>query len=149
VTAKEVVDNGSFEEGGNAWYLEGGARVAGIDAQSGHYALILPATGAYVDQTVTVVPGARYRLSAWAMLGATGDAAEIGVQFIDADGEQLTDREPGTLMVTESDYTRLTLVFTVPDGVTEVRIAIWKPSGGGILAVDGVSLRGIDPGSGE
>jgi hypothetical protein len=149
VTPNDVVENGGFEEGDRGWYLENGARVAGVDAQSGHDALILPAAGAYADQIVAVVPGARYELSVWAMLGAAGDSAEIGIRFADADGRRLTDLEPHALSFTETDYAQGTLVFTVPEDVSEVRVTIWKPSGRGILAVDEVSLRGVVTGESE
>jgi hypothetical protein len=149
VTAKEVIENGSFEDGDEAWRLDGGARVAGIDARSGHFALILPAGGGYVDQVVAVVAGAQYRLSAWAMLGAAGDEGEIGVYFLDPTGRRMTDQEPSVLTFTATGYERHSVVFTVPADVSEVRVIIWKSAGDGILAVDGVSLRGIAPGAGE
>lgn len=147
VTADEIVENGGFEEGDRGWHLDGGARVAGIDVQSGHHSLILPAEGGYVDQVAGVVPGARYRLTAWGMLGAAGDTGEIDVYVLDHNGRRIASQEPPVLRFTETDYRHGTLDFTVPVDVTEVRITIRKSSGSGIFAVDDISIRGLVPGS--
>jgi hypothetical protein len=37
----------------------------------------------------------------------------------------------------------------IPEEVADIRGMIWKPSGSGILAVGGVSLRAIVAGAGE
>jgi hypothetical protein len=147
VSTDDIVVNGGFEDGDHAWYLEEGARPAGINAHEGQRALILAAGGAYADQAITLVSGGTYRLTAWARVGAEGDYGEIGLRFLDQDGQTIEEHETPHLHFTETTYARLDLLFTVPADVTGAKVIIWKPAGAGILAVDAVSLRGINPSS--
>ena len=139
-----VVVNGGFEQSDQAWNLEEGARPAGINVREGQRALILAAGGAYADQAITLVPGGSYRLTAWARVGAEGDYGEIGLRFLDHDGQVWEERGTPHLHFTETTYARLDLLFTVPADVTGAKVIIWKPAGSGILAVDAVSVRGIN-----
>jgi hypothetical protein len=144
VSTADVIANGGFEGGDHAWHLEDGARSAGINAHDGQRALILPAGGAYADQAIALVPGGTYRLTAWARVGADGDYGEIGLRFLDHDGQVIDDRETPHLHFTDETYARLDLIFTVPADITGAKVIIWKPAGSGILAVDSVSVRGIN-----
>ncbi len=144
VSTDDVVVNGGFEEGDHAWHLENGARAAGINVHDGQRALILPAGGAYADQAIDLVPGGTYRLTAWARVGAEGDTGEVGLRFLDDHGQVIEDRDAPQLRFTAATYTRLNLTFTVPADAAAAKIIVWKPAGSGILAVDSVSVRGVD-----
>lgn len=143
VSTDEVVDNGGFEEGVSPWYLEDGARPAGINVHDGQRSLILPASGGYANQAIDLVPGGTYQLTAWAMVGAKGDSAKIGLRFLDGNGQRMIDLEPQPLEFTEQSYTRLERVFTVPPDAAEAHIVVWKTTGAGIVAVDAVSITGV------
>jgi hypothetical protein len=147
VSTDDIVVNGGFEDEDHAWYLEEGARAAGINAHEGQRALILASGGAYADQAVSLVPGGTYRLTAWARVGAEGDYGEIGLRFLDHNGQTIDEHETPHLHFTETTYARLDLLFTVPADVTGAKVIIWKPAGSGILAVDAVSVRGINSSS--
>ena len=142
--AVELIKNGSFEDGDANWFLEAGARSAGINAANGQRALILPAANGYADQLVKVVPGTTYQFSAKGLLGASTDSGEVSLQFIDADGNVLTEYGQQKLTFTKTIYQEMSTTFVVPADVAGARVFVSKQAGAGIFAVDGISLQAID-----
>lgn len=134
----ELVKNGGFEDGDEHWYLEGGARSAGVNAKSGQRALILPARQGYADQHLPLVPGTTYKLVASGRLGADGDIGEIRVSF--SGSNVPADSDEPTLLFTKTTYMQHVITFTVPEGVEEAKLLVWKNEGAGIFAVDAISL---------
>lgn len=145
----ERIVNGGFEAGLEGWYIEGAITTEGGDVHSGDYALVLPADGGFVDQSVEFLAGTTYRLTGWGKVDARGDTVEFGVHYRDADGNRLTDLEPSPLEFTRTKYTEKTLEFTVPEGVARVNIYLWRPSGEADARVDDISLRSLVPAEDE
>jgi LCP family protein required for cell wall assembly len=141
----ERIKNGGFEAGDDGWYLEAGAGSVETAAVSGSHALVIPAAGAWADQSVFFLSGTTYRLSVWGKVDVAGETGQVGVTYTDGNGQRLTDREPAPLSFGATDYEQQQLSFTVPDGVAVVKIFAWKGKGAGGFAVDNVSLRSIVP----
>jgi polyisoprenyl-teichoic acid--peptidoglycan teichoic acid transferase len=136
----ERIKNGNFENGDADWYLEGGAGSVETDAVAGTRALRMPGDS-YADQGFSFIAGTTYRLTIWGKQGAKGDEAIVGVSYRNESGERLTDLEPPTLTFTATEFEEQTLEFTVPEGVAEVKVMLWKPTGKGAFVVDKVSVR--------
>jgi LCP family protein required for cell wall assembly len=141
----ERIENGGFEHGNADWWIEGGAGSVETVSVSGTHALVIPAQGAWVDQRIFFLGGTTYRLSGWGKVGAAGDTGQIGVAYRNNDGERLHDLEPAPIKFASTEYTQQQLTFTVPDGVAEVKIYVWKPSGTGDFSVDDLSFRSEVP----
>jgi len=144
----ERITNGSFESGSDPWYLENGTGPVAIpDAPDGQYALEIPVTGGYADQKIFFVPGTDYVLSASARVASKGDIGEVGVVYLDADGNRRQDLEPKPIAFKRTAFTTKTLSFTPPDGVTTIKIFAYKDSAKanstGVFDVDQISVRSV------
>ena len=105
---------------------------------------ILPAANGYDNQVVTVVPGTIYQFSQ-GLLGASTDSGEVSLQFIDADGNVLTEYGQDKLTFTKTIYQEMSTTFVVPADVAGARRSRWKASRPrATSAVDGISLQAID-----
>jgi LCP family protein required for cell wall assembly len=143
----ERIKNGSFEAGDEGWYLESGAGSAETAAVTGSHALVIPAAGAWADQSVFFLTGTTYRLSAWGKVDAKGETGQIGVTYFDANDQRMKALEPAPLLYGSTTYEQQTLSFTVPDGVATVKVFVYKGGGRGGFEVDDVSLRSVVPAS--
>ena len=140
----ERVENGSFEDGVAAWYVEDGAGAAQIpDAVDGQSVLRIPAAGAYADQRIFYVPGTTYVLSGWGRVSAGGDAGLLGVIYQDAEQNRLPELEPAPIEFTETAMTGSELEFTPPAEVASINIYIYKEAGSASLDVDLISVRSV------
>jgi len=141
VSEIERIKNSDFESGNTEWYLEAGAAIAETDAVSGANALVIPASGSWVDQSFFFLVGTTYQLTAWGKVTEKGEAGEIGVTYHDENGQRLTALEPDHLSFKSTSYKQQSLRFTVPDEVANVKIYIWKGKGKAEFNVDDVSVR--------
>lgn len=137
----ERIKNNDFESGDTDWYMEAGSEIKETDAVSGSYALVLDASGSWVDQKFFFLPGTTYQLSAWGEVSKSGDKGVIGISYFDDSDERLNDLEPTYLTFNSSTYTQQTLRFTVPDGVATAKLYIWKDKGKADFKVDDISVR--------
>jgi LCP family protein required for cell wall assembly len=142
----ERVENGSFEEGVNGWYLESGAGPVVVDdAPDGTMMLQIPVTGAYADQGIFTIPGTSYYLSGTGRLTADGDSGVIGVVYQDAQENRLSDLEPDPITFTSTRMTQKGMTFTPPAEVVNVKVYAYKDDGPAALEVDAISVRSIVP----
>lgn len=137
----ERIKNNDFEGGATDWYMEAGSEIKETAAVSGSNALVLDASGSWVDQSFFFLPGTTYQLSAWGKVSKSGDQGVIGISYFGESGERLNDLEPETLTFDSSKYTQQTLRFTVPDGVATAKLYIWKNKGKADFEVDDISVR--------
>jgi hypothetical protein len=79
----ERIADGGFEEASAEWYAENAWPVQVPDAHGGAWVMELPATGAYVGQSIYFIPGTTYQLTGWVRMTAEGHAGEFGVFFWD------------------------------------------------------------------
>jgi hypothetical protein len=139
--APNLVANGGFEAEGGGWYFEQGAQRAGGIAHEGERALLIDSAGGYADQRVPVEPGATYELTVWVRV-ATGGGGEIGLRFEDARFNSIPVA-PIQTAISGSEWTRVTIPLTSPEGAERVVLSFWNP-GGAQIAVDDVTLRRTD-----
>jgi hypothetical protein len=140
----ELITNGSFEEGTSAWYIEGGAGpVSGTSPEDGTTVLLIPAGGGYADQIVAVVPGETYQLRGSGRMTGEGDTGLLGVIYRDGSGSRLRRLKPASITFTETTFTEKLLVFTVPEGVADVYVYLYKEPGSAQFEADEISVQRI------
>lgn len=142
----ERIQNNSFEEGTDPWYIEPGVSVAQSgDAIDGQSVLEVAPTGGFFDQRVFFVPGTEYYLTVSARMSVADESAEFGIIYLDAEEQRLRDREPAPIMITGNQFSTFSMTFTVPDDIAYMKVYGYKDTGTGTLQIDTTSLRSIVP----
>lgn len=135
-----MIANPSLESGAASWHFEGDSGVVTGNAHGGVRALRLEPAGGFADQHLTLSPGVTYELEVWGRIDGSVDLGYVGITYRDASWTRLHGLEPRPLAFTTSQYTRKSMIFTVPEGVAHVSIYIWKTSGPAALLVDDLYL---------
>jgi len=138
---RNVVPNGGFSEGLDGWYVEGDVGVVDGVGRNDGLAVRIGAGGGYLDVKIAIEPGTTYRLQAWANVAFAGDSGQVGIRYHDRADNRIEGEEPEPLIFDETTLTRRSMRFTPPDGVTFVRVYLWKNSDSTEFVVDDVSVR--------
>ncbi len=125
-----LLENGNFELDGQGWKLGKGYVIEQGVGRSSTRALFFErrdkADKAFTYQNVKVVPGAKYRFSAWMRyIRPEGDSkgATLGMEFYDESGKFIKGVYPPGLISAE-DWTKVEGSAVVPDNVTSARLVL-------------------------
>jgi hypothetical protein len=125
-----LLENGNFELDGQGWKLGKGYVIEQGVGRSSTRALFFErrdkADKAFTYQNVKVVPGAKYRFSAWMRyIRPEGDSkgATLGMEFYDESGKFIKAVYPPGLISAE-DWTKVEGSAVVPDNVTSARLVL-------------------------
>lgn len=119
--------NGSFEENLDEWFNWGNAEVEqnSTNARTGRNNVKVNGSGSGggCGQPVYLVPGATYVVQAWGRnTRQASPATDLGVQYKVGNGPT----QYAVLRFTETEYVFKRLEFTLPPGVSEATVYIWK-----------------------
>jgi hypothetical protein len=134
-----LIANAGFESGEADWNFATGASVTTIHAHSGVASLSVASNG-YADQAATLGQGSTYVLSAWGMLDGGATAGQVGVSYRDAQGIRHEELEPEPLTFSSAQFSFSSVEFTVPSGIVEFDVFVWKPTSAGVAYVDDLRL---------
>lgn len=139
--AGNLVANGGFENGMADWGNWGNASVVSGQASSGSSALrVGPGAGGVGQLVQAIVPGTTYRLMAQAKVSAASETAYVGLNFVDAAGNPLTQN---SVLVNSTSYTTATVDVAAPPNAVGAVVYVWKNAGSGVAVVDDFSLQAI------
>ncbi len=119
--------NGSFEKNFDEWINWGNAEVEknSTNAKDGNnnVKVASAAAGGGCGQPIYLTPGETYVVQAWGKnsIVPTG-TTDLGVQYKDASGKTQFE----VLNFTETNYVQKRKEFTLPQGISDVSIFIWK-----------------------
>ena len=133
-TTTTPLANGTFESGKLApWRVTAGqASVQQRAGQDGTYGVALGPETTSLEQTVTVRPRSRYRLTAGLQCGSGAEEVRVGVL---SNGGAV--REVSSSLVS---YQRAELMFATGDSEAEVTVFLRKPGSGVVSFADNLSL---------
>jgi hypothetical protein len=125
-----ALENGNFELDGQGWNLGNGFTIEQGGGRSGTRALFFERTDvadkAYTYQKINVVPGAKYRFSAWMRYTRPeGDAkgATLGMEFYDEGGKFIKGTYPPGL-ISADEWTKVESTAVVPDTAVSARLVL-------------------------
>ena len=128
--AAPLLKNGDFELGEEGWKLGKGYVIEQGGGRSSTRALFFERTDkadkASTHQEIKVVPGAKYRFSAWMRyLRPEGDSkgATLGMEFYDEGGKFIKATYPPGLISSE-DWTKVEGSAVVPDNAKSARLVL-------------------------
>ncbi len=127
-TTTVTVDNAGFELGRQGWYFYGSATTTSTGQHSGSSALKIGRAmgGAEQDLASRLQVGGKYKLSAYAKAGRSGESASIGMKFLDRAGNILSERYA---MINTTSYSLNSFEFTVPAGTVRALAYGFKAAG--------------------
>ena len=129
------IGNSGFENAATGWELNATTGLVG-DARTGAAAMSL--TNGWIGYRAPASPGQDITASAWfKVVGAAGWAG-IGIDFLDAAGNEIEDHG-GTLRETDG-YSPYSLAAKAPAGTTQARVWFWADPGVTVI-VDDVGLK--------
>lgn len=115
-----LVQNFDFETGDlTSWSSWGNVSVASNNQHSGNHAVTVNGAGA-ASQVVDVVPNTSYTISAWGKMAAPGQNAFLGVKNHDA--------QETSVLVTNTNYTKVLHTFTTGPNATSAQIYFYSPN---------------------
>ncbi len=140
-----VLENGGFEAGLLGWTNNNNSTILGEITKTGKYAAVIEKEGGISFPTKFKVNAkSTVTLKYWAKVEGTNAFPQMGVDFFDASGKELTEI---SLVVPEGtkDFTEFSKSIVVPDNVVEM--ALWSYKGGntGKLFLDDVCLTITEP----
>ena len=125
-----LLKNGNFELGEEGWKLGKGYVIEQGGGRSSTRALYFERTDkadkAFTYQKINVVPGAKYKFSAWMRyLRPEGDSkgATLGMEFYDETGKFIKATYPPGL-ISAQDWTKVEGSAVVPDNATSARFVL-------------------------
>lgn len=141
VVNPNLLVNGDFNTGTlTGWETAGGA--TGLVPRSGAHAAAL-GSGAFLIQSLGVVPGGSYRFSGQSRKTVNSSAPRLaGVSSWSENGESLGDT---TVVLDEaSDFAGFSMTITIPAGARTSSVWVWSGMGGG-LETDDLEWVRLDP----
>jgi hypothetical protein len=142
--AENKVVNGTFERGTEGWDISG-LTLDLTGGREGTAALMTTGAGSALQAAVIVTAGQRWRLEFWYRTDGTQAGAVLngGLRLQRWNGTSWTDAGVTTTTVV-GDWTRQSVDYVVPDGVTRIRTRLaWSYSGGVRLWFDDVRLYDV------
>ncbi|MGE0312007.1 MAG: galactose oxidase-like domain-containing protein [Lautropia sp.] len=118
------IGNPGFEAGTTGWELHAVTALVG-SARAGAAALSM--TDGWIGSQVPAAAGQRITASGWFKVGAQGGWAGLGIDFLDAAGNELADFS-GTLSETDT-FSPYQLTATAPAGTVAARLWVWASPG--------------------
>jgi hypothetical protein len=125
-----LLKNGNFELGEEGWKLGKGYVIEQGGGRSSTRALYFERTDkadkAFTYQKINVVPGAKYKFSAWMRyVRPEGDSkgATLGMEFFDETGKFIKATYPPGL-ISAQDWTKVEGSAVVPDNATSARFVL-------------------------
>jgi hypothetical protein len=88
----------------------------------------------------SIAPSMTYELSAWGKVNGNGETAQIGLLFLDNNGNRLGTEEPTPLTFSSTAFIQQRLLFTVPSHVAEVKVYVYKAIGSAQFYADTLSV---------
>lgn len=139
--AGNLVVNSGFENGTTGWGDWGNSTVVSGQAHSGASALrVGPGAGGVGQVVPGIVPGTTYRLTAQAKVSVTSETAYVGLNFVDAAGNPLTQN---SVLVSSTSYTAASVGVAAPPNAVGALVYVWKNAGTGLAVVDDFSLQAV------
>ncbi len=129
-----LVGNPGFETGSlSPWTNLAGASVVSNNAHTGSYAVQTGNSGSGVGQTVSgLTSGHTYTLTGWVKSSNGSDAIYVGVK--NYGGTEVSSS------TTSSNYTQVSVTFTMGSSSTSAEIYCWKNGGSAASYCDGFSV---------
>jgi hypothetical protein len=132
--------NGSFEQGLDEWINWGGAEVeqnTGNARDGQKNVRIASGNPGGCGQPIYLTPGETYVVQAWGRNSLKPDpATDLGVQYKVNNGPT----QYATLSFTETDYTFKRREFTLPLGISEATVFMWKADKNATFYADGIQI---------
>ena len=133
----QLLADPSFEDGGEAWNIWGGAERVESQAQEGDWALQATAVNGAEQYLTDLKPNTTYRLSGWGRTEDSSHPLKLGVKDYGGD-------ETGVLFK-NNEYTEDSVEFTTSLGSTTATIYAYKHSGEQPGYADNLSLIEVGP----
>lgn len=130
----DLVFNGGFESGTAGWVNWGNASAVSGQASSGTSALSVGTAAGGAGQAVAgIVAGSTYRLTAQARVSVVTEPVYVGVNFLDASGEPITQN---AVLIASAGYTTATVEAVAPPNAVGALVYVWKNAGVGLAYLD-------------
>lgn len=139
INAQNLIVDGDFESNDlSVWNAQGsyGITITDTDANSGIYSASFATWSSALAQTITVEPGATYRISLSAKWTASTGA---GLKMVVKDNATKTKIYETTPIKYSTEWATIIEYYTIPAGVTELLVNMWTGNVPAVL-VDDVSI---------
>ena len=148
----DLIANGNFEADLASWNLFTGTETATAAGALNGKSLSITAAGGGVGQIVPATPGEAYKITGFAKSSATSGYSGTGIDFLDADRNQI--RGIGTSRLNNTtDWTPYELQGTADADTAFIQVWAYKEDAGGVLSLDNIELTTTTieppPGPGE
>lgn len=138
-TGYNLVNNAGFESGTSGWMNWGGTNTTISNAHSGNAALQSgPGSGGLGQDISGYSAGGLYELSAWAMVGTSGQTGWVGIHVI-VNGVTTNYAIP----FMSSSYTYGNLQVALPSNISSLQVYVWNSSSSNTFTVDDIALVAI------
>ena len=142
-----ALTNPGFESGLSGWTNDGNTSISSSARTGSSAASTGPAAGGlHYGSTLPVAAGQTVALRAWGRVSGAPSWAGIGLDYLDASGNEISE---AVQTVTAAAYTEYSSTTVAPAGTARVALWTWKSGTAGTLLVDDFCLTVSGTGGGD